>query len=231
MSKTALSFFIIFTLATIIVLSVAYTLRTQRVNVTPTKRVTYTALFAALAVVLNVFTIQTGIKYFVISFVAVPCFVGGVLLGPYCGFVIGFLGDLLGAVINPFGAYMPLIGIASGLWGFIPGAIIRLGSNNSIKYIFKQGGSSLITVKGVTQGYISYIAKTIISFALCLVICTAFLNTYALYLLYGNGRTFWVYLMVRFPMQSVVSVINCGICIILISAIKKNKYLNGLFLL
>ncbi len=203
---------IVFSCLTVAVSSglfVLYVIFGKKSKVSFTKRLTFSAVFTALAVLFNIFTIQTGVKYFVISFTAIPCFLAGFLLGPVEGFAVGFIGDLLGALINPFGAYMPLIGLASGLWGFIPGCLMRLGKN----------------------GYAYYVLKTILSYIICIFMCTAFLNTYALYLLYGNGRTYWAYLIVRFPMQTAVAAINATLSVILTAALTKIRYVKNLFML
>lgn len=149
-----------------------------------TKRIAYTAVLTALATVFNIITFFP-VRYCSLSFTAIPCFIAGVVLGPISGFAVGFLGDLLGHLIMPQGAYMPLIGISSGLFGLIPGLIFLLF--NGKDYL-----------------------KIGISFLLCLVICTVFLNTYNLWLVYSKGtKSFWTYLELRLPFQILVSAVNC----------------------
>lgn len=160
-------------------------------QLTPSRRVAYTAVFTALALIANIFTIDTGLKYFMISFLATPCFFAGVMLGPLSGFAVGMISDLLGALIHPLGPYNVLIGIASGLLGFIPGVVFRYLRGNA--YV-----------------------KAAVSFALCLIVCTAGLNTYALFVIYSKGKTFFAYLGVRLPFQIIVSAINCFITVLLI---------------
>lgn len=209
MSTLLLVLFSCITVAVCAGLFVLYLLSGRKSTVTLTKRLTFTAVLTALAVIFNVFTIQTGVKYFVISFTALPCFVAGFLLGPVEGFAVGFLGDLLGSLIHPFGAYMPLVGIASGMWGFVPGCLMRTGRN----------------------GFVYYLLKTIASYILCILMCTAFLNTYSLYLVYGSGKTYWAYLIVRFPLQTAVAVINAVLSVCLTVAVTKIRYVNNLFAL
>ncbi len=155
-----------------------------------TKRITMIAMFAAISVVLNMFTIITGVKYFAISFTYIPAFIAGALMGPLSGFLVAFLGDLIAGLIRPLGLYNPLIGIASGLLGFIPGLVFKLLKTND--YI-----------------------KLALSAILCLVICTAGLNTVALYIMFGGGKTYWGYLSVRLPFQLAVLVINLATMIII----------------
>lgn len=155
-----------------------------------TKKITMIAMFAAISVVMNLFTIITGVKYFAISFAYIPAFVSGALLGPFAGFLTAFLGDLIAGFVRPLGPYNPIIGIASGLLGFIPGIIFKYLKTND--YV-KLGLSAL----------------------LCLVICTAGLNTVALYLMYGAGKTYWAYLSLRLPFQLAVVVINLSAMVVI----------------
>lgn len=168
-------------------------------------RIAICAMFTALAVIANIFTIDTGLRYFVISLVAIPCFFAGVLLGPIEGFLVGMISDLLGCLIHPIGPFMPLITLSTGLFGLIPGLIFHCFKGNL--YV-----------------------KAVISFFLCLIICTAGLNTVACWLMYAKGKkTFWVYLGVRFPFQSIVSVINAVISIALLLSLRRIPSLKKVF--
>lgn len=158
-------------------------LKTREVFIMSTKRITMIAMFAAISVALNMLTIITGVKYFAISFTYIPAFVAGAFMGPVSGFLVAFLGDLIAGFIRPLGTYNPIIGIASGLLGFIPGVVFKLLKTND--YV-----------------------KLALSALLCLVICTAGLNTFALYLMFGGGKTYWGYLSVRLPFQLAVLAIN-----------------------
>lgn len=151
-----------------------------------TIRLCYIGALSALATVLNIYTIPISGSNF-LSLVAFVCFAAGVLCGPLGGFAVGFIGDLLGAIIMPFGPYNPVIGIATGMLGFIPGFIFTYFKGNM--YV-----------------------KTVISFFLCFLVCTAGLNTFALYLIYGYGKkTFWAYLFARVPFQLIGVAVNLAI--------------------
>lgn len=160
------------------------------------KRIAYASVLTAIAVVLNIFTIQTGVKYFFISFTYIPAFIAGYKLGLSDAFLVGFLGDLIGAMIRPLGPYLPLIGLASGLLGLIPALIFKF--TNFDKRL-----------------------QTILSFVLCLIICTAGLNTLALYLAYSKGQTFFAYLALRIPFQGIVVAINAVIALFLLKPVDK----------
>ena len=137
---------------------------------------------------------------YAVSFIAVPCFIAGYILGAGAGFAVGFIGDLIAAIIMPSGAYLPLIGIASGLWGFIPGIIFSY---------FKGKGA----------------IKTIIGFLICFLVCSALLNTLAnwLYVVIdrNSATTFWVYLGIRVWFQAIVCTVNCLICLWLLKLLPK----------
>ena len=157
-------------------------------RLSPTARLTYAAVLTALCVVCNCFTVTFPGSPQALSFNYVPTFLAGIILGPFWGLAVGLLGDVLGAIVHPLGPYLPLIGLASALMGGIPGAVFRW-------------------VKG--NDYV----KLTLSLLLVFVICSAGLNTYALYAAYAasGGKTFWVYLSARLPMQSLVLVINAAI--------------------
>ena len=166
-----------------------------------TARIAYTGVLCALATLFNVITFYP-VKYLAFSLSVVPTFLAGIMLGPISGFAVGFLGDLLGWLILPQGAYMPLIGISSGLWGAI-GGIIFLSSD--IKYYF----------------------KIIIGFVVALLFCTCFLNTFNLWLVYSNGKTtFWAYLWLRLPFQFAMAAVNCFLTILTYRELQKAKVLK-----
>ena len=144
-----------------------------------------------------------------VSFTAIPCFLGAYLLGAKAGFVIGFIGDLVAAIVFPQGAYLPIIGIASGLLGFIPGII----------YGYFKGNPKL---------------KTVIAFVICFIVCSAFLNTFAnwLYVVLDRNSTttFWAYLAVRVWFQAIVFAVNCIIVIALLAVLPRILPINRFFL-
>ncbi len=160
-----------------------------------TKLLVYTAVLTAFATIANIYTIPINGGSNFISLVYIPCFLAGIFLGPLLGFGVGAIADVLGMLINPMGAWLPLVTLASGLIGFIPGVVF--------KYV----------------GIKSDIVKLLISIALCLIICTCGLNTLATFLAYSKGKTFWAFLAVRIPTQLLVA----GINFVLIAALIKVK--------
>lgn len=163
-----------------------------------TKRIAYLAIFVALAVVTNVFTITFSFMGSnAISFNYVPCFFAGIFLGPISGFIVGVLSDALGCIIAPKGPWLPLITLASGLIGLIPGLIFKIKKVNP------------------------YILMAI-SIVLVFIICTAGLNTLAIFLAYFKGKkTFFAYLGGRVGMQAIVIAINTVLLYALYYPLKK----------
>lgn len=168
----------------------------KRNNLSKTQKITYVSILTALCVLCNVLTFFP-VSHLSLSFTATLCFVSGYILGAKCGFAIGFIGDLIGAILFPQGAYNPFIGIASGFLGFIPGLLFEKLRINKYVIVF-------------------------ISFILMFIVCTAGLNTFGLWLVYGKGKkTFWVYLIARLPAQSMVMLCNFILCLIVISVLPR----------
>ncbi len=163
-----------------------------------TKQITYTALFTALAVIFNLVDIPLNNTYS-LSLVFIPCFVAGVFLGPWLGATSGFLGDVIAHLLHPRGVYIPFISISSALYGMIPGLLFGI----------KRGNPYL---------------KTVISYVLCFLLCTAGFNNVGLWLTYAFGKkTFIVYSIARLPFQSIVSGVNCALTMALAFALGKGK--------
>lgn len=61
-----------------------------------------------------------------LSFGEIPIILAGVLFGPLAGFMTGIAADLLGYLINSFGApYFPGLTLSAGLVGLLPGLLLR----------------------------------------------------------------------------------------------------------
>lgn len=188
------------------IIFVAFTLREEhpRMKLSRTQTICHVSVFTALCAVVNAFTFFPA-SYISISLMATVCFVAGFLYGPKNAFIIGFMGDLITAIILPAGPYNPLIGLASGLMGMIPGLI------------FKRIGNIYM--------------KIALSTVVTLLICTSGINTLGLWLVYGYGKkTFFAYLLARLPFQILVAsgnaIISAIIIRILMKVLPKNK-ING----
>ena len=85
-----------------------------------TKTLAYSALMAALSVVLaRLFGLMpdTSSRY---SIEAVPIFLSGILLGPVPGAMVGFTADFVGCLFSPYG-YNPIFCIPPILYGLCGG--------------------------------------------------------------------------------------------------------------
>lgn len=166
-----------------------------------TLRIAYTALFTAMGVLFNVYTINPT-KSLAISFISIPALFAGILLGPLSGFAVGILSDLIGCIIAPHGPFMVMISISAGLFGLIPGVI----------FLFFRMHPHL---------------KIAISYLLSLIICTVLLNTLDLWITYNKGKTsFWLYLLPRLPWQLINSIVNWILATLLFVALKRAKIIK-----
>ena len=66
--------------------------------------------------------------------------------------------------------------------------------------------------------------KTIVSFLLCLLVCTAGLNTFATYIYYSSQSvSYWAYMLARLPLQCVVAAANCALSLFLARVINRTR--------
>ena len=173
----------------------------KRNNLTGTQKIAYIAVLTALAVIANspICTIHIS-DMLQISLVASVGFISGYLLGAIGGFAVSFIGDLICGIIMPFGAYNPIIGIGTGLWGFVPGVIFTYFKGNA--YI-----------------------KTIISFAFCFILNSFALNTLGISLMYSIPfKALLVSLPIKLAVVGVNTVIGCLLVAILPRILPKNKF-------
>lgn len=70
-----------------------------------------------------------------ISFTNVPIILGGMILGPVGGFVVGAVSDFLGAILFPQGAFFPGFVLSSGLIGLIPALVMKSKNDFTMKKI------------------------------------------------------------------------------------------------
>ncbi|MDI9478182.1 MAG: folate family ECF transporter S component [Bacillota bacterium] len=94
-----------------------------------TRKLVFLSFLMALSIILTrLFSIRVpigGVEGIRIGFGALPIIFAGILFGPLPGGIVGALGDLLGYLINPMGAYMPHFTFSSFLTGYIPALLIK----------------------------------------------------------------------------------------------------------
>ena len=176
----------------IVILSVCFKDKGKRNSLSNTQKIVYAAMLAAVNFLANFFTIKVS-PVFQISFVAAAGFLSGYILGAGWGFAAAFTGDLICAIVRPFGAYNPIIGIGTGLFGFIPGVIFRFSRLNS--YL-----------------------NTVFSFLTCFIVCSFFVNTLGLSLMYS--MTFES-LLIQLPWKALSMAVNMALCIVFVSVLPK----------
>lgn len=87
------------------------------------KAITLSAMFVAIGVVLSFFRIPLS-TFTEITLTGLPLAAGACMLGPWIGFIIGALIDIVGYILAPKGAFFPGFTISSGLMGVIYGLLL-----------------------------------------------------------------------------------------------------------
>lgn len=89
-----------------------------------------TALSIALDVVVKQFipVLNFGLPYY-----AIPLIIGGILLGPVYGLLMGLVSDFIGFQLAPNGDYIFLFALSAMGWGAIPGLFLK--SKSSIERV------------------------------------------------------------------------------------------------
>ena len=160
------------------------------------QKIAYLAVFVALNVVVGIFSPRLGTLKITLTYTV--CFLAGYFFGP----LVGGLGDVIGCFVGGGYAPNPVILCASVLIGVIPGL------------------TSYIKIKKL-GGAMPYV-NIAISYILVYVVCTLFINTYALYLMgLSKGQTFFAYMGVRAVTQTPVTAINVGLTFLIYPVFSK----------
>lgn len=168
------------------------------------KKIILSAMLLAIFIILNRF-ISIKTQILVISFTFVPIMMSAIWLGPKYSTIIALLGDLLGALLFPFGPYFPGFTVSSALSGLIYGI-----------FLYNKG-------KEMTNKQL--IIRTTISSLIVLSIVNIFITSLWLHLLYGQAY------LVIIAGRIVTQIIMLPIQVIVIYALEKftrpfiNKYL------
>ena len=173
------------------------------------KRIAYTALFAALAVIANSFTVYLpfmGASSNAVSFNYLVCALAGIFLGPVCGGIVGGVGDILGWLINSSGgAFNVFITLGSVLLGVIPGLVHKIPK-------------------------LPPIVKILIAYAIVFVVCMCGVNTFGIWFYYIRGaKTYFVYLLGRIATQSIIMAINIVLTCLTYYPLAKYVFKDGMF--
>ena len=148
-----------------------------------TKRIAYLSLITAISVIMNALTLTVPGSGVAIAFTYIPNFLAGYFFGPGAGFIVGVLGDILGCIIWPKGAWLPLLTLSAGLMGAIPGLVRYIPLKH--RWII------------------------LISYVLTYLVCSAGINTFTLWHAYAaTKKTFWVYFVGKFPIAIINMIAN-----------------------
>ena len=88
-----------------------------------TKKIILASMLLAIFIILNRF-ISIKTEILVISFSFIPIMMSAIWLGPKYSTAIALLGDLLGAILFPFGPYFPGFTISSAISGLVYGILL-----------------------------------------------------------------------------------------------------------
>lgn len=173
------------------------------------RRIAYTALFAALAVIANSFTVYLpfmGASSNAVSFNYLVCALAGIFLGPVCGGIVGGVGDILGWLINSSGgAFNIFITLGSVLLGVIPGLVHKIPK-------------------------LPPVVKILIAYAIVFVVCMCGVNTFGIWFYYIRGaKTYFVYLAGRIATQSIIMAINIVLTCLTYYPLAKYVFKDGMF--
>lgn len=136
-------------------------------EITKNKKIIFSAMMLALLIVLSRFlSLKTNLL--VISFSFIPIMISAIYLGPNYSMLIAGLGDLIGAILFPFGSYFPGFTISAALSGFIYGVFLYKDPNKKISNL-------------------KFIIRLIISSLIVLILIKIFIESVFLNILYGKA--------------------------------------------
>jgi len=119
-----------------------------KLSLTKSKKIILSAMLLSILIVLSrFFSIKSS--FLVISFSFIPMMLSAIYLGPKYAAIIAGLGDLIGAILFPFGAYFPGFTISSAAIGFIYGIFLYKKpeeNRKDFKFIIQLSISSILVL-------------------------------------------------------------------------------------
>ena len=166
------------------------------------KKTALAAVFVALSVVVNCFSIDVGTSNKT-DFTYAVCFYAGYLLGAVPAFFVAFLGDALGYLLNPQGVFW-LFGVTLGVYAVIMGAVMNAPLG-----------------RGRGAPYLRAVVALVLGYVLVTVVLNSVVNYWYARIFFWDGipkKTFLVYLGGRLAFQSIVYAVNFAVCLALLPA-------------
>ena len=180
---------------------------------TRARKIAYISMMVALSIVGNMFfEFKLGAVQY--SFTTVISALIGILIGPIAGLCACFIGDGVGFIANPSGAYTPWIGLATGLIAFISGAFVHLIKNEKAGTV-----------------YVKIAVISVLTFFICSVgINSTFLWFLLRKLEMFSKMTYSEFLIYRYIVsgQLFVSVINYALLFALVAVLKRLSFFKEL---
>ncbi len=179
-------------------------------NQNRSRKIAYLGLLTAFSVVVNAFfELKLGEIQF--SFTIFACFLIGVLAGGGYGFCVCFLGDMIGFIINPFGAYLPTLGASVGLISLFSGVLfsdsLEKVKNKPTVYVLKSILGVPFFGTNKTLEKIKFISKITLVCLFSFFVCTVGITHTTFFYLYAGGRSYLAYFVYRFLLQG--QLYNC----------------------
>ncbi len=97
-----------------------------------------TAIFIAVSMVLEMFSIDIGFAKINFAFLAIS--VIGMLFGPTVGFAAGLACDFVGFMVHPTGSFLPIYTLVAGLQGIIYGVCLYPKHNKLTMTVTSRSG-------------------------------------------------------------------------------------------
>ena len=130
------------------------------------KKIILSSMLLAILIIFSRF-ISIKTQVLVISLSFIPIMMSAIWLGPKYSTIISLLGDLLGAILFPFGPYFPGFTISAAIVGFIYGILLY---NNGKEMNDKK-----------------LIIRIIVSSLIVLIIVNIFITSFWIHILYGKA--------------------------------------------
>ena len=169
----------------------------EKYIISESKKTILASLLLATFIILDRF-LSVNTQFLAINLSLIPIMLAGMILGWKYAFVIGAVGDFLGATFWPFGAYFPGFTLSVGLSGVIFGLFLHETPNKEKKH---------------------FIVKAIISTAIVLGCINLCLDSIWLHIMYK--KAFMVYLGARAITQAVMFPIYVATIVFLERVLKK----------